>query len=150
HADRAGVRDDRGWNQAVTHDNRFRGGTEAAGRQVDEYLEIAERVVQLARRGGADAADAVLDSGVEFSVAGRQGEIDKLVGAASGGLGLRVFRGGRCAISYTSDLDAAALGRFVEHALDLATVADPDPIAGLPDPDAWALPQPRDLASYDP
>jgi PmbA protein len=117
---------------------------------VDEYLEIAERVVRLARRGGADAADAVLDSGVEFSVTVRQGEIDKLVEASSRGLGLRVFRGGRCAISYTSDLDAAALGRFVEHALDLATVADPDPIAGLPDPDAWALPQPRDLASYDP
>ena len=38
----------------------------------------------------------------------------------------------------------------MEQALDLATVADPDPIAGLPDPDAWALPQPSDLAIDDP
>jgi len=116
----------------------------------DDLLGIAEHVLTLARRGGADAADVVLDSGVEFSVTVRRGEVEKLLEASARGLGLRVFRDGRCAISYTSDLAASALGGFVEQALDLATVADPDPLAGLPDPEAWALPQPGELAAYDP
>src|SRR5919199_4586630 len=116
----------------------------------ESLLDIAEHVVALARRGGADAADAVLDSGVEFSVTVRHGKVDKLLEAAARGLGLRVFRGGRCAVSYTSDLAPNALARFVEQALDLAAVTDPDPLAGLPDPAAWAPPQPTDLAAYDP
>ncbi|MBX5493448.1 MAG: TldD/PmbA family protein [Chloroflexi bacterium] len=113
-------------------------------------MALAEHVVQLARRGGADAADVVIDSGVEFSVTVRRGRVEKLQEAASCGLGLRVFRGGRCAVTYTSDLTPAALARLVEQALDLAAVADPDPLADLPDPEAWALPQPTDLASFDP
>lgn len=117
---------------------------------LDDHLKIAEHVVQLARRGGADAADVVIDHGVEFSVTVRRGEVEKLLEASARGLGLRVFRDGRCAITYTSDLAPAALARFVEGALDLATVADPDPLADLPEADAWALPRPTGLASYDP
>jgi PmbA protein len=116
----------------------------------DELLSVAEHVVTLTRRGGADACDVVVDSGVEFSVTVRRGEIEKLLEASARGLGLRVFREGRCAVSYTSDLAPAALAQFVEQALDLATVADPDPLAGLPDPDAWAVAGPSDLAAYDP
>ena len=64
---------------------------------------MAEQAVRLARRAGADAADALLDSGVEFSVSIRRGAVDKLHEAASRALGLRVFRGNRCAVIYTSD-----------------------------------------------
>ncbi len=119
-------------------------------RLADELLAIAEHVLTLARRCGADAADVVVDHGVEFSVTVRRGEVDKLQEAQSRGLGLRVFRGGRCAVSHTADFAPAALARFVEQAVELATVCDPDPHAGLPDPEAWALPQPVDLAAYDP
>src|SRR5947209_10709436 len=115
----------------------------------ENLLEIAEHVVSLARQGGADAADAVVDSGVEFSVTVRRGEVEKLLEASARGLGLRVFRGGRCAIMYTSDLAPTALKQFVEQALDLAAITDPDPLAGLPEPEAWQPPQPTDLAAYD-
>jgi PmbA protein len=118
--------------------------------QEAELLELAEHVVRLARRGGADAADVLLDSGTEFSVTVRRGQVEKLLEASSRGLGLRVFRGGRCALAYTSDLAPAALAAFVERTLDLAAVADPDPCAGLPEPAAWAPPQPADLAIDDP
>jgi PmbA protein len=117
---------------------------------VEDPLELAEHVVQLARRAGADAADAVYDWGVEFSVTIRRDEIEKLQEATSRALGLRVFRDGRCAVSYTSDLSPAALDRFVGQALDLVAVTDPDPLAGLPDPEAWEPPQPSDLAIEDP
>src|SRR5579884_16418 len=122
----------------------------AGGASVEEPLELAEHVVQLARRAGADAADAVYDWGVEFSVTIRRDAIEKLQEATSRALGLRVFRDGRCAVSYTSDFTPAALARFVEQALDLVAVTDPDPLAGLPDPDAWAPPPPADLAIDDP
>ena len=42
----------------------------------DNPLELAEHVVQMARRGGADAADAIYDRGVEFSVTIRRDEIE--------------------------------------------------------------------------
>lgn len=115
----------------------------------DNPLELAEHVVQMARRGGADAADAIYDRGVEFSVTIRRGEIEKLQEATSRALGLRVFRGGRCAVSYTSDFSPAALTAFVEQALDLLAVTDPDPLAGLPEPEAWAPPQPSGLGIED-
>jgi PmbA protein len=117
---------------------------------VDDPLELAERVVQLARRGGADAADAIYDHGVEFSVSVRRGEIEKLQEATSRAIGLRVFRGGRCAVSYSSDLTPDALEAFVARALDLVAVTDVDPLASLPDADARALPRPDDLAIDDP
>jgi PmbA protein len=122
----------------------------ALARQVEQHLALAEHVVQRARRGGADAADVVIDSGIEFAVTVRRGQVEKLQEAAACGLGLRVFRGGRCAVTYTSDLAPDALARLVEQALALAAVADPDPLADLPDPETWAPPQPTDLASFDP
>src|SRR5713101_3082774 len=132
HADGARLRHHRWRNQAVA--SHQLGHNQQVGRRVDEYLDVAEHVVALARRGGADAADAVLDSGLEFSVTVRRGEVEKLLEASARGLGLRVFRGGRCAVTYTSDLAPPALAQFVEQALDLAAITDPDPFSGLPDP----------------
>lgn len=114
----------------------------------EDYTTIAEHVVRLARERGADEAEALLLAGNEFSVTVRRGAIDKLIEASTRTIGLRVFQNGRSSATYSADFTPAALERFVDRAVELAGIADPDPAAGLP---AWeearALP-PLDL--FDP
>lgn len=106
--------------------------------------------MQLARRHGADEADVVVSTGTEFEVTVRRGEIERLVEADSKALGLRVFVGGRSAVSYTSDFSREALERFAREAVELAAISDPDPAGGLPDPEGWAQRFKGDLQLHDP
>lgn len=114
----------------------------------ENYFALAEHVLDLARRAGADQAEVMLVAGSEFSVTVRRGAVEKLVEASSRTLGLRVFRENRTSSTYSADLTPAALTRFVARAVELAAIADPDPHAGLP---AWeehgAFP---DLGLFDP
>lgn len=116
-----------------------------------DLLNLAEDVVACARRAGADESDAILIAGTEFEVTVRQGQIDRLVEAGSKALGLRVYVGGRPAVRYTSDFTSpAALEKFARDTVELASITDPDPAAGLPDPQEWARPFSGDLRLYDP
>jgi PmbA protein len=115
-----------------------------------QYLNLAEDVVRLARQHGADEADVLVAAGTEFEVTVRQGEIDRLLEAGSRAIGLRVFVGGRPAISYTSDLSHDALDKLARETVDLASITDPDPAGGLPDPEEWAQRFEGDLQLFDP
>src|SRR3954467_6074171 len=115
-----------------------------------DYLNLATDVVQLAKRSGAAAADVLVATGTEFEVTVRMGEIDRLLEAGSKALGLRVFVGGRPAISYTSDFSRDALDKLARDTVDLASISDPDPAAGLPDPEEWAERFGGDLQIFDP
>jgi len=96
-------------------------------------LATAGRAVALARRAGADAAEASLRAGRQSSVRVRGGEVDERVDAETATLTLRVFAGSRTATASTSDLAADALARLADEAVALARLADADPCAGLPD-----------------
>lgn len=117
---------------------------------VDQYLNIAQDVVRLAKQAGADDADVIISAGTEFEVTVRQGEIDRLLEAGSKALGLRVFVGGRPAICYTSDFAADALARLARDTVDMAGITDPDVAGGLPDPEEWAQQLGGGLDLYDP
>lgn len=119
-------------------------------REEQEYLGDATRAVELARRAGADGAEAYVSGGVELSVTVRKQQIEKLRESGSKSLGLRVFRGGRAAYTYTSDFTDDAVERFVVDALDLATIGDEDPAAGLPDEPGGSSVRSEQLALYDP
>jgi PmbA protein len=99
----------------------------------ENYQALCEHVLDLARKAGADEAEVMLGAGDEFSVTVRRGEVEKLIEAGSRTLGLRVFKNGRTSSTYSADLTPAALAHFVERAVDLASIADPDPFAGLPE-----------------
>src|SRR5207244_1063773 len=113
-------------------------------------LSLAEDVVQLAKRCGADDADALVAAGTEFEVTVRKGEIDRLLEAGSKALGLRVFVGGRSAITYTSDFSRDALAQLAQDAADLARITDVDTAAGLPEPSEWTQRFSGELELYDP
>jgi PmbA protein len=115
-----------------------------------ELLNLAEDVVQLAKRHGATDADVLISAATEFEVTVRRGDVERLLEAGTRALGLRVFVDGRHAITYTSDFSRPVLNALAQQTADLARITDPDPANGLPDPEEWAERFSGDLELYDP
>jgi len=113
-----------------------------------DFRVVAEDLLRQARARGADAADALVAEGTEFSVTLRHGEIETLKEAGSKALGLRVFVGRRSATAHTSDFSEAALRSFVTDVVALARMTGEDPAAGLPD--QMVPPEEIELGLFDP
>ena len=96
---------------------------------------IAERLLSRARAQGADAAEAYLSRGTEFTVKVFNGEIESLVSAASRGVGLRTFSEHRVGFAYTSDTDAAALDALADEALRNGRYNHAEEANVLPEPE---------------
>src|SRR5690349_402413 len=118
--------------------------------EVAKLIEIAGDVVARARARGADVAEAIARSGSELSTKIRLGEPELVEEAAHRGVGMRVIRDQRVAMTSTSDLSPRGLERFVTDALELLDVAQPDPFAGPADPSLYAKPPLAELDLYDP
>lgn len=97
-----------------------------------DLLELCDRLVERAKKGGATQAEAYAERGREASVKVRDGEVEDLSEATAKGVGLRVIRAGRLGFAYTSDFSPAALDAFVKRALALAEVSAADPANRLP------------------
>lgn len=118
--------------------------------EVQRLIEIAADVVARARARGADVAEAVARSGSELSTKVRLGEPELVEEAAHRGVGMRVMRDQRVAMTSTSDLSPRGIERFVTDAMELLDVAQPDPFAGPADPALYAKPPFPALDLYDP
>jgi len=94
--------------------------------------DLAEHMLSLALGAGADGAEVLVRDGAELRVKVRLGEPELVVEAGHRGLGLRVLKDERVAVTYTSDFDARAMRAFAEASLDLCRLAEPDPFAALP------------------
>ncbi len=97
-----------------------------------DLKEIATGLIRRAKEGGADAAEAVVHDGTEFSTVVRLHEVESLKESGSKAAGVRVFFGRHAASTYTSDFSRDGLEQLVRSALDLARVTSEDPNAGLP------------------
>jgi PmbA protein len=96
--------------------------------------QACERVhdaVARAKRGGADAADAIIAADRSLSVSVRMGALEDVERSESEELGLRVFVGSRSASVSTSDLSPESLDALVERAVAMAREAPEDRWAGL-------------------
>ena len=115
---------------------------------VKELEDIAARVVELATRAGADAAEVLVRDGSELTAKVRLGEPELVQEAGSRALGLRVFKDQRRAGTYTSDMRPAALEQFARDSVALAELSEPDELNRLPDVDLLAKGLPE-LELYD-
>lgn len=115
---------------------------------VRELRDQAQKCVELCRRAGADAAEVLVRDGSELTVKIRLGEPELVQEAGSRALGLRVFKDGRRAVTYTSDLRDQPLEAFVRESVALAALSEPDEFALAPDPSELATDVP-DLDLYD-
>jgi PmbA protein len=93
-------------------------------------LELAQDLVDRARKLGADVAEASARTGSELSAKVRLGNVELVEEAGHHGVSLRVIRGGRVATTSTSDLTPRGLERCVADALELCALSEPDEFAG--------------------
>ncbi len=114
-----------------------------------DLKDIAVRACELAKKHGADGAEALVHGGGELTCKIRMGEPELVQEASSKALGLRVFRDHRTALTYTSDLSEAALDRFVAESVELARLSEPDELNELPPKDELATTLPE-LDLFDP
>jgi PmbA protein len=123
----------------------------AGGRRVPDPKEcqrLAEQMLALARKAGADGAEVLVRDGAELEVKIRLGEPELIKEAGSRALGLRVIKDHRAAVTYTSDFAPAAMETFARESVELAALAEADPNADLPAHDEMAREVP-DLDLWD-
>src|SRR5215471_14172922 len=93
---------------------------------------IAEQMLAITLKAGADGAEVLVRDGTELEVKVRLGEPELIKEAGSRALGLRVIKDHRAAVTYTSDFAPAAMRRFAGESVELAALAEPDPTGDLP------------------
>ncbi len=103
-----------------------------------ELITLAERLVQAAKKAGADAADAVAMRGVSLSVQVREGEVEESERSEGNDMGLRVFVGRRQAVISTNDVAGADVSALAERAVAMARATPEDKYASLADADRLA------------
>ena len=91
----------------------------------------AAALIDIARRAGADAADAVVSGQSSEAVQVRLGELEDVERSESEHLDLRVFVGRRSASIGSSDFSDAALAELAERSVAMARLAPEDAYAGL-------------------
>ncbi|MEO6579652.1 MAG: metallopeptidase TldD-related protein [Sphingomicrobium sp.] len=116
----------------------------------EQAREKVEHLVELARRAGADGADALYLGERSSAVQVRKGDLEDVHRSESEGVGLRVFRGSKSASASSSDLSTEALAALVERSLAMAAEAPDDPFAGLAPSDMLSKPPFADFDSWDP
>jgi PmbA protein len=97
----------------------------------DAARDKAASIVDLARRKGADAADAAYVGERSQGVSVRLGALEDVHRSEGEEIGLRVFVGQRNATISSSDLSRQALDTLVERGLAMAAEAPEDRFAGL-------------------
>src|SRR6266566_84542 len=110
---------------------------------------LAQRLVEAAKRAGADAADAVAVRGISQGVEVRDGRVEESERSEGDDVGLRVLVGRRQAVVSTNDVSGDGAAKLAERAVAMARVAPDDKYVGLADPSLLARDFP-DLDLLDP
>jgi PmbA protein len=110
--------------------------------------EWAEEMLSYALAAGAQAAEVLVRDRSELEVKVRLGEPELIKEAGSRALGLRVLRDHRVAVTYSSDFAPAAMRQFARESVELCELAEPDPLADLPERHEMAR-EVRDLDLWD-
>ncbi len=118
----------------------------------DQFQQMVEDVLALAKRLGASDAGAEVSEGVGLSVSVRKGELENVERNRDKSLGVSVYLGQRRGNASTSDFSPQAVEQTVRAAFDIARFTAEDPAAGLPDAEDIATPDDvaRDLQLFHP
>ncbi len=125
--------------------------TARADSELTELLELGDRILAMATKGGVTVAECMLRSGAELSARVRLEKPELVEEAAHRSAGLRVMKGKQVATTSTSDLTEGGIARFVADAIELVELSQEDPFAGPADPSLLVdASQAPDLDLFDP
>ncbi len=125
--------------------------TARADTELTELLELGDRILAMATKGGVSVAECMLRSGAELSARVRLEKPELVEEAAHRSAGLRVMKGKQVATTSTSDLTEGGIARFVADAIELVELSQEDPFAGPADPSLLVdASQAPDLDLFDP
>jgi PmbA protein len=124
--------------------------TSLADAELSELLELGDRIIGMAMKGGVTVAECLLRSGAELSARVRLGKPELVEEAAHRSAGLRVMKGKRVATTSTSDLTEGGIQRFVSDATELVELSQEDPFAGPADEPLLDPKDAPDLELFDP
>ena len=96
-----------------------------------DYKQLAADVVAELKRQGADACDVFIAESNGFGTTVRLGQIERLQQSISKGMGMRVFKNGAQAITYTTDFRDKSVKALAREALEIVKVSSADPYNGL-------------------
>ncbi|HEX9934250.1 MAG TPA: TldD/PmbA family protein, partial [bacterium] len=117
--------------------------------RAEHLTALAESIVKMGIKKGADQMEVSVGEGSEFSAEVREGQVEKLLDAGSKGLSLKVIVDHKVATARSSDLSKDTLEKLVENAVVRARMASADSFAGLPEtPERYA--DPETLGIFDP
>jgi PmbA protein len=101
----------------------------------EQYLPVAQKAVELARKKGAEFADVSISLGREIAVSVDKSSIKTSEVCWGKGFSIRVFIKGGMGFASTNGIDEHDIETLVERAVELAGVATPNPdFLALPDP----------------
>lgn len=109
--------------------------------------DLTARLLDAAKKAGAEAADALAVHGTSLTIDVRRGALEQAERAEGTEIGLRVLFGGRQACVSASDISDRTIAALAERAVAMAREAPDDPYAGLADPGQIA--RDWDLAALD-
>lgn len=109
--------------------------------------DLTARLLDAAKKAGAQAADALAVHGTSTTIDVRQGRLEQAERAEGTEIGLRVLIGGRQACVSASDISDRTITALAERAVAMAREAPEDPTAGLADPSQLA--RGWDIAAFD-
>ena len=93
--------------------------------------DLTERLLNAAKKSGADDADAMAIQGQSLSINVRGGQLEQAERAEGIDIGLRVLIGQRQASVSASDINASTISEMAERAVAMANEAPIDPYIGL-------------------
>ena len=114
-----------------------------------KLARVAEQACARAKKRGASEAGASLRRRRSYKVVVRDGEVEELKASVSRRLSVRIFVDGRYGSHSTSDLSPAALGKFIDDAVDMTRFLMPDKHRSLPEPRLYEGRSTNDLGLYD-
>lgn len=93
--------------------------------------KLTEKMLDAAKRAGAEAADAIVIKGDSLSIEVANGSLEHAERAEGIDLGLRVLLGQRSAVVSVSDASDTTIAVMAERAVAMAKAAPEDPYVGL-------------------
>jgi len=111
--------------------------------------KVAAQAVELAKRLGADQAEAGASYEEGLSVSVRMGEVESVERQRDRGLAVTVYRDQKKGSASTTDFDPASVEEIVRKALSIGSFTTADEYAGLADAHLMAA-DPPDLELYYP